>query len=64
MANWRQNPDGTRTFFVDQDRIQAASLLDYEGAPELTEEQFEELVEEMRKAREAEDARSDEESSG
>ena len=50
------NDDGTRTFYIDGDALYAAELLDQEGAPELTQEQFEELTEEMRKAREETEA--------
>ena len=46
------NGDGTRTFYTSGDALEAAEMLDYEGAPELTEEEFEELTGEMRKARE------------
>ena len=46
------NGDGTRTFYTSADALEAAEMLDYEGAPELTQEEFEELTEEMRKARE------------
>ena len=46
------NGDGTRTFYTSGDALEAAEMLDYEGAPELTQEEFEELTEEMRKARE------------
>ena len=49
---YEENPDGTRTFYIDQDAAEAAALLDYTGAPEVTEEQFEELTEELRQARE------------
>ena len=47
--------DGHRTFHIDSDALYAAELLDHEGAPELTQEQFEELTDEMRKAREEAD---------
>ena len=57
MVRIRQNPDGTRTFFVDQDRLEGAAMLDGDDAPELTEEQFEELTDEMRKVREEEENR-------
>ena len=35
-------------FHIDQDTLEAASMLDYDGAPELTDEEFAELTEEMR----------------
>ena len=56
MTTWEWNEDGTRTWYVDEDALAAAAFLDYEGAPELTEEQFEELTEEMRKVRKKADA--------
>ena len=52
MTTWKNNPDGTRTWYVDQDALYAASLLEGEDAPELTQEQFEQLTDEMRKVRE------------
>ena len=57
MVRIVQNPDGTRTFYVDQDRLEGAALLDDEESPELTDEQFEELTDEMRKVREEEENR-------
>ena len=60
MVRIVQNPDGTRTFYVDQDRLEGAALLDGEDAPELTDEQFERLTDEMREVREDEDGRTDE----
>ena len=42
--------------FIDADTLAAAGMLDDPEAPELTEEQFEELVGEMRDAREEADA--------
>ena len=42
--------------FIDADTLAAAGMLDDPEAPELTEEQFEELVGEMRDAREQADA--------
>ena len=56
MVRIVQNPDGTRTFYVDQDRLDAASFLDDEDSPELTEEQFDRLTDEMRKVREEEES--------
>ena len=55
MVRIVQNPDGTRTFYVDQDRLEGAALLDDEDSPELTDEQFERLTDEMRKVREEEE---------
>ena len=37
MTTWKDNPDGTRTWHVDQDALYAASLLEGEDAPELTQ---------------------------
>ena len=51
MTTFEEKPDGTRTWYVDEDALAAAAFLDYEGAPELTEEQFDELTEEVRKAK-------------
>ena len=52
MTRIVENPDGTRTFHVDEATAQAVALLEDMGAdaPELTLEQFEELVEEIRRA--------------
>ena len=55
MVRIVQNPDGTRTFYIDQDRLEGAALLDGEDAPELTDEQFERLTDEMKKMREEEE---------
>ena len=52
MTRVKKNPDGTRTFCIDEDALQAASMLEDEDAPELSEEQFDRLTDEMRKARE------------
>ena len=52
MTTYHENPDGTRHWIVDPDALQAAAFLDDEGAPELTQEQFDELTCEMRAARE------------
>ena len=60
MVRIVQNPDGTRTFYIDQDRLEGAALLDGDDSPELTDEQFDELTDEMRKVREDEDGRTDE----
>ena len=46
------NGDGTRTFYTGGDALAAAEMLDDEDSPELSEEEFEELTDEMRKARE------------
>ena len=51
MTTWSLNPDGTRTWHVDPDALEAAALLDGEDF-ELDEEQFEQLTDEMRQARE------------
>ena len=50
-------PDGRRRFYVSSDALYAADMLDYEGAPELTGEEFEGLTDEMRKAREGDSER-------
>ena len=63
MVRIVQNPDGTRTFYIDQDRLDAASFLDDDDSPELTDEQFDELTDEMRKVREEEEARDGDEGS-
>ena len=55
MATYKDNPDGTRTWYVSEDALYAASMLEGEDAPELTQEQFEELTDEMRKVREEEE---------
>ncbi len=60
MVRIVDNGDGTRTFYVDQDRLEGAALLDGDDAPELTDKQFDELTDEMRKVREDEDGRTDE----
>lgn len=52
MTTFRENPDGTRHWIIDGDSLEAASLLDDPEAPELTEEQFERLREDMREVRE------------
>ena len=52
MATRRVDDDGRVTWYIDADTLAAAAMLDYEGAPELTDEQFDRLVEEMRKTRE------------
>ena len=54
------NDDGTRNFYISGDALYASELLDHEGAPELTPEKFEELTEEMRKARDAVDQSEEE----
>ena len=59
MVRIVQNPDGTRTFYIDQDRLDGAALLDGEDAPELTDEQFERLTDEMREIREEENGSGD-----
>ena len=52
-ATWVEvNPDGTRTFHIDSDAAHAAAMLNYEGAPELSQEEFQELTGIMRKVRE------------
>ena len=49
MPTWiEEMPDGTRRFHIDQATLEAGSMLDYDGAPELTDEDFAELTEEMR----------------
>ena len=58
MVRIVDNGDGTRTFYIDQDRLEGAALLDGEDAPELTDEQFDELTDEMRKVREEEEEQS------
>ena len=59
VAPYTVNPDGTRTWHIDPDRLQGAALLDDNDSPELTEEQFERLADEMRKVREDEDRETD-----
>lgn len=54
MTRIVDNGDGTRTFYVDQDRLEGAALLE-DSDVELTDEQFEELTDEMRKVREEEE---------
>ena len=49
------DPDGTVRWRVDPDALEAASLLE-DTDIELTPEQFEQLTDEMRKAREEADA--------
>ena len=56
MTTRHENPDGTATFYIDSDALHAASMLEDPGAPELDEEEFEELVDAMREAREEADA--------
>ena len=46
------NPDGTRTLHIASDATHAAAMLDYDGAPELSQEEFGELTGIMRKVRE------------
>jgi len=55
MTTWKDNPDGTRTFFTPREALDAASFLDDEDSPELTDEQFERLTDEMRELREDEE---------
>ena len=62
MVRIVRNPDGTRTFYIDQDRLDGAALLDGDDAPELTDEQFERLTDEMRELSEEDDRRTDESS--
>ena len=52
MTQMYENPDGTRTFVTDEATIWAGEFLASLGpdAPELTQEQFEELVERIRNA--------------
>ena len=39
MPTWiEEMPDGTQKFHIDKETLEAASMLDYEGALELTEE--------------------------
>ena len=52
VTHIEENDDGTLTYHVSSDALHAASMLDNPDAPELTEEQFDELTDEMRKARE------------
>lgn len=53
MVKIVDNGDGTRTFYIDQDRLEGAALLE-DTDIELTDEQFEELAVEMREVREEE----------
>ena len=48
------NGDGTRTFFVDEDAMEAAAMMETFAPddPELSTEEFQELTEAMRQARE------------
>ena len=55
MTTRHENPDGTATFYIDSDALHAASMLEG-GEVELDEEEFEELVDAMREAREEADA--------
>ena len=49
MATWIEyHDDGTRTFHTSSAALYAAEMLDQTDAPELTQEQFEELAEEIR----------------
>ncbi len=59
MTTWRMNPDGTRTWTVNFDALEAAALLE-DTDLELTKEEFDELTDEMRKAREEADAEEQE----
>ena len=52
MTTYYENPDGTRHWTVDPDALQAAAFLEDDDAPDLTQEQFDELTGEMRAARE------------
>ena len=52
MVKIIEHPDGTREFIVDRFEARAAEYLSAMGAkaPQLTQEQFEELVAQMRRA--------------
>lgn len=56
MTTWKENPDGTRTWHIPSEVLHGASMLDDEDSPELTEEQFDRLADEMRLAEEDGDA--------
>ena len=43
-TRYYEHPDGTIEWFVDSDDLFAASMLESEGAPQLTVEEFDELV--------------------
>ena len=47
--------NGVRHYYVSKEAMLAASFLDSEDAPELTEEQFERLTERMRETDERDD---------
>ena len=55
MTTSYQDEDGITHFFVSKDALEAAAFLDDDDSPELTQEQFDRLTEEMRKAREGEE---------
>ena len=57
MTTWKENPDGTRTFYVDADALEAAALLDDLGAeaPVLTPAEFDELASELAKVEDDEE---------
>ena len=44
MTTFRENPNGSREWFVDLDALEGSSLLEANGAPELTPGEFSELV--------------------
>lgn len=54
MTTWKDNPDGTRIFFTPREALDAASFLDDEDSPKLTEDQCECLTDEMRELRKEE----------
>ena len=57
MTTSHENPDGTRTWKISPDAAHAVALLEgMEDPPELTREEFDELAEDMRLAREEADA--------
>ena len=63
MVKITELPDGRRQFFIDQYEVRAAAYLSEMGpdAPELTPEQFEELVAYLRRSDEEHSDEDDEE---
>ncbi len=47
MTTYRENPDGTRTWYISGDAFFAAEMLEGDDAPDLTREEFDELVDEI-----------------
>ena len=55
MTTQYEEPDGTTVFWISSDALHAASMMEG-GEVELEDDQFEELVDAMREAREEADA--------